>query len=73
MAMPRHLPFDIWQHIALFIPHETLRTLFTVNSALFDISMEARYRAMSFGPEDGDISKHFIKLQYVPSARKVTR
>ncbi|KAF9457813.1 hypothetical protein BDZ94DRAFT_1325960 [Collybia nuda] len=58
-----YLPFDIWQHIAQFIPHEILWTLYSVNSAFFDLAMEERYRDVSFGPEDGDIMPNFVKLQ----------
>jgi hypothetical protein len=41
------IPADIWLHIATFIPTNVLRDLISVNSILFDIGMNARYREVS--------------------------
>ena len=41
------IPADIWLHIATFIPTTALRNLISVNSILFDIGMNERYREVS--------------------------
>ena len=39
------IPPEIWLHVAKFIPKEDLiRDLFGVNSILFNIAMDVRYR-----------------------------
>jgi F-box-like len=43
-----HLPFDIWLHIASFLPVSQLRNLYAVNRALFDIAMDERYKEIRF-------------------------
>ena len=43
-----YLPFDIWLHIASFLPSSQLRNLYTVNHALFEIAMDERYKEIRF-------------------------
>lgn len=38
------IPPEIWLHVAKFIPKEDLRDLLGVNSILFNIAMDIRYR-----------------------------
>ncbi|KAF9478306.1 hypothetical protein BDN70DRAFT_789897, partial [Pholiota conissans] len=37
------LPPEIWIHIASYLPHETLRDLYSVNSVFFDAAMDLRW------------------------------
>jgi hypothetical protein len=38
------LPFDVWLHIASFIPAEQLRTLCEVDRTFFNLAMNIRYK-----------------------------
>lgn len=40
------LPFEIWAHIASYLPNIEVKTLFSVNRALYQISMNARYKTL---------------------------
>jgi hypothetical protein len=46
--MPSDIPLDILLRIAQFIPEHRLKNMLTVNSAFFDLAMNARYRHVSF-------------------------
>lgn len=41
-------PFEIWLHIAQFLPPDELQVLYTVNSALFNIAMDERCKLLRF-------------------------
>lgn len=43
-----NLPFEIWQHIASFIPPDQLRRLYTVNRVFYVIVMMEKYRVFDF-------------------------
>lgn len=47
-ALPE-LPYEIWRHIASFVDSHTMRRLYSVNRALFDIVMNERYRTAQIG------------------------
>jgi hypothetical protein len=40
------LPFEIWLHIASYIPTDHLKTLYAVNHAFFVISMDEQYKTI---------------------------
>jgi hypothetical protein len=47
MVNPKHIPADIWLHVAEFIPGDTLQNMAGVNSLFFDLAMDARYKEVS--------------------------
>jgi hypothetical protein len=64
MAAPG-LPHDLWLNIASFLPILSLRTLATLNSALFHIALDARYRQISFIYWDDRLLRNLIRLKCV--------
>jgi hypothetical protein len=49
------LPYDVWLHVASYIPIGDLNRLLTLNHAFFDFVMDKRYREFTFrycGMED---------------------
>lgn len=48
--MSIQLPPELWEKIFLFLPSSALKRLYSVNSVLFDLSMNERYR--EFNMED---------------------
>ncbi|KAG6864931.1 hypothetical protein C0991_006282 [Blastosporella zonata] len=50
--MVSYLPFEIWSRIASFLSHECVKKLYSVNHALFEIAMEAKYHVALFRSPD---------------------
>lgn len=44
-----HVPYDVWRHIASFLPPVEVEQLYTLNRSLFNIAMDERYKATGFG------------------------
>ncbi|KAF8149934.1 hypothetical protein B0H34DRAFT_169113 [Crassisporium funariophilum] len=44
MSLANDLPYDIWLHITGFLTTNDVKTLYSVNSALFHISLNERYK-----------------------------
>ncbi|KJA19868.1 hypothetical protein HYPSUDRAFT_69046 [Hypholoma sublateritium FD-334 SS-4] len=42
------LPYEVWEYITTFLPSKVVEDLLTVNSSIFDIAMNERYRTTSF-------------------------
>jgi hypothetical protein len=61
----RHVPDDVWMHIAQSLPPDKLRTLYAVNSAFFHAAMNARYHTVRFCVLDIDMFKLLMRLQLV--------
>lgn len=45
----KDIPYDIWRHITTFLRSEEITRLFDINSPLFDIAMNERYRKVRIG------------------------
>jgi len=60
---PKPIPHEIWLHIAKFIPENSLRGLYSVNSSFFDIVMNVRYREVEFIDFDSAMLKKFNRLK----------
>lgn len=43
-----YIPFDIWLEIASYLSRDDCIRLYSVNRALFEISMDERYRLVCF-------------------------
>jgi hypothetical protein len=50
------LPFEVWLHIASFIPTDQLRRLYAVNRIFYAIAMTEKYKAIDFCNETGTIA-----------------
>lgn len=59
------LPHDVWLNIANYIPFLVLRNLYSLNSSLFHIALDARYRQISFIYWDDRLLRNLIRLRYV--------
>jgi putative hemolysin len=59
----RHIPDDVWMHIAQSLPRDNLRTLYAVNRAFFDAAMKARYHTVLLRVLDIDTFKLLMRLQ----------
>ena len=42
------LPYEVWEHVTTFLPSKAVEDLLAVNSSLFDIAMNERYRISTF-------------------------
>lgn len=40
------LPFDVWEHIARYLPDDQLEELYSLNRSLFQLAMSIRYRRL---------------------------
>lgn len=40
------LPFDVWEHIAHYVPDDQLEQLYPLNRSLFQLAMSIRYRKL---------------------------
>jgi len=47
--MPVELPYDIWRCIADYLDDKEVETLYPVNRALFNVSMNERYKEAVIG------------------------
>ncbi|TFK65118.1 hypothetical protein BDN72DRAFT_962730 [Pluteus cervinus] len=66
------LPYDIWLHIARFLPAEHVRRLYCVNHAWYDIAMDERYRSVSFQYwSDPETQRNLRRLREPSIARRV--
>ncbi|CAA7267001.1 unnamed protein product [Cyclocybe aegerita] len=66
------LPYDIWLHIASFLPLSQLKTLYPINSALLGIALDARYRTGFVGPlAHPDTKRALARLTDLFVARRV--
>ncbi len=56
--MPPALPFEIWAHIASYLSSIELGRLFSINKALYEISMDSRYKTLQLRrPNNVTVSK----------------
>jgi hypothetical protein len=62
-SIAKTLPYEIWLHIATFIPPALLRNLYSVNRSFFDIAMNARYNEVQFVDFDAVMLKKFNRLK----------
>ncbi|KAF9454431.1 hypothetical protein P691DRAFT_396790 [Macrolepiota fuliginosa MF-IS2] len=69
--MPANLPHDVWLNIAGHLPILGLRTLYSVNAALFHIALDARYRQISLIYWDDRLLRTLIRLRDPFIARRV--
>ena len=67
-----HIPYDVWEHIASFLPERRVMKLYTVNSALFHIAMNARYKHVELSAFDERKMRLLRRLQYVPDLLQAT-
>jgi hypothetical protein len=60
-----YLPFDVWLHIASFIPAEQLQTLYRVDRTFFDLAMDIRCKEVDLYCDGGKkaISRTLSRLQ----------
>ncbi|KAF8997847.1 hypothetical protein BDQ17DRAFT_835024 [Cyathus striatus] len=65
------LPHDVWLQVAHFVPAQTLRTLYSVNTIFFNIAMDLRYRQMSFAYLDNRMLKNLVRLKDPAVAKRV--
>ncbi|KAJ7590889.1 hypothetical protein C8J56DRAFT_934147 [Mycena floridula] len=65
------LPYDIWCLIARFIEPLQLSGLFSLNSALFNIAMDQRYRSISFAYLSVNMLRVMRRLRDPTVARRV--
>lgn len=68
--MHPQLPYDIWLHITRFIPALHLGQLYSLNSALFNIAMDQRYRQISFAYLSPKMVRTLARLKFVKSLSK---
>lgn len=40
------LPFDIWEHIARYVPDDQLEQLYPLNRSLYQLAMSIRYHKL---------------------------
>ncbi|KAK0215029.1 hypothetical protein IW262DRAFT_258577 [Armillaria fumosa] len=64
-------PYEIWLNIAHFIPPLVLEDLFSVNSALFHLAMEQRYRQISFAYLSRKMLRLLVRLKDPAVAKRV--
>lgn len=43
------IPYDVWLHIMSFLPPEEVENVYTLNSTLLSIALDARYRLAFIG------------------------
>ncbi|KAJ7485102.1 hypothetical protein B0H11DRAFT_1150291 [Mycena galericulata] len=67
------LPHDIWQCVASFIPYPQLFPLISVNKALYNIVMDAKYREIHWTMLDGSMIKSLVRLRTPSVAGRVRR
>lgn len=46
--MVPNIPFDIWLEIVSHLPEKDRKNLYSLNQALFEISMNERYKVVNF-------------------------
>jgi hypothetical protein len=64
------LPYCVWIHIAKFLPLNTLRVLFGVNHAFYELAMDLRYRvAVLHCGVSAHTPWNFVRLQSVRHLR----
>ena len=63
--MKVHIPNEIWIHILSFLPKSFRRELISVNSALFDIAMNERYREVDITKIEKKTLWIISRLRYV--------
>lgn len=51
LSTAQDLPFEIWLHIASFLPTDQLQRLCTVNRMLYGIAMSEKYKVIDFCKE----------------------
>ena len=59
------IPYDVWLHVAQFIPQYQLRDLYAVNSHLLDIAMNERYRSVELNLLNKSSMRKLIRLRSV--------
>ena len=59
------IPRDVWLYLAQFIPDDDLRKMITLNSAFFDLGMNARYRDVRLHFLGEQEIKHLVRLMQV--------
>ncbi|KAJ7106265.1 hypothetical protein C8R44DRAFT_886146 [Mycena epipterygia] len=67
------LPEDIWRCVASFIPDGQLNTLISVNSALYNIVLDAKYQEVHWTKPDGEMSYSLARLSNPSIAGRVRR
>lgn len=65
------LPYDIWLHITRFIPPLEIGQLYAVNSSLFNIAMDQRYRQISFAYLSPKMIRTLVRLKDPAVAKRV--
>ncbi len=59
-------PLELWLDIAQYLPSSTLKKLFMVNRPLFNISMDLRWREVTFETRNLDKAMRLLgRLSYV--------
>ncbi|TFK34008.1 hypothetical protein BDQ12DRAFT_669709 [Crucibulum laeve] len=71
MGAAVHLPDHIWFQIVQYLPALAVRDLYSVNSALFNIAMNVRYRQMSFAYLDNRMIRNLVRLKDPEVAKRV--
>lgn len=59
------LPHEIWEEICSFLDSNETKGLYAINSALFEIAMNERYRDISFTRHERKEVKFYIHIMYV--------
>ncbi|KAJ7126694.1 hypothetical protein C8R44DRAFT_779285 [Mycena epipterygia] len=70
--MRSDIPYDIWRHVASFLPVAVLlTTLYSVNRAFLDLALEIRYQAITFAAYETakPLIKHVKDSNLVHSVR----
>ncbi|KAJ2912287.1 hypothetical protein MD484_g8131, partial [Candolleomyces efflorescens] len=61
---PQPLPavsYDVWANIASFLPSKALQGLYSVNQALFNLSMDERYRRLDLSNPGDESTRTFLQ------------
>ncbi|CAK5263295.1 unnamed protein product [Mycena citricolor] len=67
------LPEDVWQIVALFFPQRELSPLISVNKALYNIVLNAKYREIHWDKVDKDLARTLVRLRTPCIAQRVRR
>ncbi|KAJ8515827.1 hypothetical protein ONZ45_g6815 [Pleurotus djamor] len=59
----RHLPFDVWIHVAKFVPKADLQHLYSVNSAFLDAAFNIRYARVDLHDDGGQLRRILSRLR----------
>lgn len=59
--MAENIPFEIWLGILSYLPERDRKNLYSLNYALFELSMDARYRVVSL-PDEKELMGNLERL-----------